>query len=325
MENPYKSILATEIYDYLQLLKSADKSLQSYKVTFKSLDAYMVKTNIQEKVLSERLISDWLKSLNCKPITKNAKIVHLRQFARYLSALEIPAYEPELLRAHSDFVAYTFTDEEFAAIITAADNFTTLGNRANTTSCVFPMLLRILYGCGLRIGEALELRQGDIDFDHNVIIIRKAKNYKQRFVPISDSLANVLKLYCGRQFADKPNSELLFESNKNHGKPYLDWTFRNWFLKILEAAGIAVYRKEPFDRSISPHTLRHYFTYKSFLKSEENGRSLEETAPFLAAYLGHESLLETEKYLTTDYTLYENSQKRMNESIGGLFPEVTFE
>ena len=47
--------------------------------------------------------------------------------------------------------------------------------------------------------------------------------------------------------------------------------------------------------------------------------------PFLAAYLGHESLLGTEKYLTTDYTVYESSQKRMNESIGGLFPEVAFE
>ena len=325
MLNPYKSAFAAEMYDYLQLLDEAGKSLAQYQVTFKSFDAYLVKTGIQEKALSEQLIADWLRSLKCKPRTKNGRIGHLRQFARYLTALEIPAYEPEFIRASSDFVAYTFTDEEFVAIITAADGFAAIKNRTNSSSYVFPMLLRILYGCGLRIGEALELRWPDVIFDSEIIIIRKAKNRKQRLVPMSSSLADVLKLYHKRQLGDNPNAELLFESNQNHGKPYLDWTFRNWFLKILEHAAIPNHRKEPFARAISPHTLRHYFTFKSFLKSEAEGRSLEETAPFLAAYLGHESLLGTEKYLTTDYTVYESSQQRMNESIGGLFPEVAFE
>lgn len=325
MTNPYKSVLASEMSDYLQLLESADKALRSYQVTFKSLDAYMVKNNIEEKDLSEKLVTGWLRALMCKPATKNSRIGHLRQFARYLTALEIPTYEPEYLRAHSDYTAYTFTDEEFAAIITAADNFAAVKSRENSTSYVFPMLLRILYGCGLRIGEALELRWCDIDLNLGIFTIRKAKNRKQRIVPMSKSLVNIIKLYRERQFADNPTAGLLFESNCNPGKPYLVWTFRNWFLNILDAAAIANHRKAPFDRAISTHTLRHYFTYKSFLKSEEDGRRLEESAPFLSAYLGHESLLGTEKYLTTDYMLYENSQKRMNESVGSLFPEVNFE
>lgn len=325
MNNPYSSILADEMFEYLKLLESAGKTLPSYKVTFKSLDAYLLKNAVGEKILSEEIVTGWLRSLKCKPTTKNGRIGHMRQFVRYLSALEIPAYEPEPLKAHSDFIAYTFTDDEFAAIIAAADNFAAVKSRSNSTSYVFPVLLRILYGCGLRLGEALKLRWGDIDFKRDVIIISKAKNLKQRLVPMSGSLARVLKSYQRRQLADNPNAELLFESNQKHGEPYLDWTFRNWFLTILEHAAIANHRKAPFDRAISPHTLRHYFTYKSFLQSESNGRSLEETAPFLATYLGHDSFQGTEKYLTTNYTVYETSQKRMNESIGGLFPEVTFE
>jgi len=326
MNNPYKSILSDEIYDYLRLLESAGRSLPSYRVTFKSLDAYLVKIEAKEKILSEYHISDWLRSLNkCKPVTKNGRITHLRHFARYLSALEIPAYEPEPMKAHSDFVAYTFTDEEFTAIIAAADNFAAVKSRTNSTSYVFPVLLRILYGCGLRIGEALKLRWADINFKDEIIFIREAKNYKQRLVPMHSSIAHILKLYSKRQFTDNPNADLLFESNQKHDRPYLDWTFRAWFLKILEYAAVTNHRKAPFDRAISPHTLRHYFTYKSFLQSEANGRNLEETAPFLATYLGHDSFQGTEKYLTTDYTLYKNSHKRMNESIGGLFPEVVFE
>jgi integrase len=317
--------MANEIFDYMRLLESAGRSMPSYHVTFKNLDAYLVKNNIQEKALTESLVEDWLRSQSCKPVTKNGRITHLRHFARYLSALEIPAYEPEPLKASSDFVAYTFTDEEFAAIIAAADSFAAVKCRTNSTSYVFPVLLRILYGCGLRIGEALLLRFGDIDFDNDVIFIREAKNHKQRLVPMHSSLVGVLKLYRERQVSDNPNADLLFESNQKHGEPYLDWTFREWFLTILGIAGITVHRKNHYDHSISPHTLRHYFTYKSFLQSEANGRSLEETAPFLATYLGHNSFQGTEKYLTTDYTVYESSQKRMNESIGRLFPEVIFE
>jgi integrase len=102
-------------------------------------------------------------------------------------------------------------------------------------------------------------------------------------------------------------------------------TFCIWFSGVLDAAGIPNTRSTKYERIISPHCLRHYFTFKSFLKSEAEGRPLEQTAPYLSTYLGHNNLYGTEKYLSTDYTLYEGSHERMNKSIGGLFPEVQFE
>ena len=325
MLRQYCSCLAVEMYDFLKLLESADRSTSEYKTTFNSLDAYLVNNNISKKALTEAIVSGWLKTLTCKPKTKRNYSGRIRRFARYLNALEIPAYEPELFRTQSNFVAYTFSDEEFAAIIHAADNFTVIKNKGNKSSYVFPMLLRILYGCGLRLGEALSLRWCDINFDTKVITIRKAKNQKQRIVPISNSLTEVLKSYNKRTFEDNPDSNILFESSYKKGSPYLQLTFRFWLLQILEQVGIPNVRSEPFERIISPHTLRHYFTFKSFLKSEAEGRSLEESGPRLAAYLGHESLLGTEKYITTNYVLYKDSHSRMEESVGNLFPEVNFE
>ena len=242
-----------------------------------------------------------------------------------MNALEIPAYEPELFRAQSNFVAYTFSDEEFTAIIHVADSLITIQNKENKSSYVFPILLRILYGCGLRLGEALALRWCDVNLDTKVLTIRKAKNYKQRIVPFSNSLAKVLELYKRRMLKENPNASMLFESTRIKGRSYCQNTFRSWFLQILEQAGVSNIRSEPSERIISPNTLRHYFTFKSFLKSEGEGRSLEESGPRLAAYLGHESLLGTEKYITTNYVLYKDSHHRMEENIGNLFPEVNFE
>ena len=325
MSKQYGSCLAAEMDDYLKLLENADKDTSKYRTTFNSLDAYLLSRIITQKALTEAVVTGWLKTLACKPKSKRCYIGNLRRFARYLKALEIRVYEPELFRTQSNYVVHTFSDEEFAAIIDAADNFAAIKSKENETSYIFPMLLRILYGCGLRLGEALSLCWHDIDLATEVIKIRKAKNHKQRIVPISSSLAEVLRLYNRRMIGDDSGASLLFESARIKEHPYLKNSFRLWFLRILEQAGIPNVRSVQSERLISPHTLRHYFTFKSFLKSEAEGRPLEESGPRLAAYLGHESLAGTEKYITTNYVLYKNSHARMEESIGNLFPEVIFE
>jgi len=321
----FSSVFSIEFNDYLELVGSSGQRIAGYCTTFKKLDMYMIKMDLREKQLTEQFVEGWLSTLECRSHTKRQTIGHLRRFARYLAALEIPAYEPNMFRSHSDYVAHIFSDAEFDAIIDAADNFRATRKNVNETSLVFPVLLRILYGCGLRVGEALNLCWDNIDLNKGLITVTKAKNNKQRVVPISNSLNEILRRFYDRQLFDTPDAQLLFESCRVRGKPYLANTFNIWFSGVLESAGIPNARSTRYERTISPHCLRHYFTFKSFLKSEAEGRSLEQTAPYLSTYLGHNNLYETEKYLSTDYTLYEDSHKRMNDSIGDLFPEVEFE
>ena len=321
----FQSSFASEFKSFLNMVRDAGQQTRGYEVTFKSLDIFLSENSGREKALTEEAIGSWLDSMTCKPQSKNRQITHVRVFSRYLKALEIPAFEPEYMREHSDFIPYTFSDEEFHAVINAADGF--LGNRRESTrsSKVFPMLIRVLYGCGLRLGEALALRWENVDLGAGILHIRRAKNDKERDVPMDPSLTELLKLYKKRQFSENPDSSYLFESDRTPGTPYLGWTFRNWFLSVIEQAGISNERLEKYGRGISPHTLRHYFTYKSFLQSEDAGRTLEQFVPYLSAYLGHKSLLETERYLAKDYTLYKDSQQRMEQAINHIFPEVDFE
>ncbi len=321
----YQSTLADEFKDFLKMIGNAGQQTRGYATTFKSLDIFLTDNGHKEKKLPEQLVMAWIDSLTCKPRTKNSGITHIRIFSRYLMALGIPAFEPDYIKTHSDFVPYIFTDEEFRRIILAADNF--LGNKRYgiKSSYVFPLLLRVLYGCGLRLGEALSLRWADVNLETGVLHIKHAKNDKERNVPMDPSLTALLSSYKKRQFSGNSDAVYLFESDQIPGRPFLGWTFRNWFLTIIEQAGISNDRYEKYERGISPHTLRHYFVYKSFLQSEEKGRTLEQYAPYLSAYLGHRSLLETEKYLATDYTLYRDSQKRLESAVNHVFPEVDFE
>jgi len=122
-------------------------------------------------------------------------------------------------------------------------------------------------------------------------------------------------------------SEYLFETDMRFGadKPMRNLAFEYWFARVLRSAGIEYVKENPNDRGPCPHCLRHLFVYDSFLKSESEGRSFEETAPYLSAYLGHESLSALEKYLSKDYTLYRNSHQRVNDYVKGVFPEVSFQ
>lgn len=319
-----KSIFSTEMHEYLDLLNGAEKDTESYISTFKSLDAYLISRDVTEKALTENLIQEWLRTLTVSPKTKNYIIGRVRKFSRYLNALAIPASEPDFCRATSNHVPHTFTDEEFASIIIAADDFKANAVKSET-AYKFPVMLRILYGCGLRVGEALALQWIDINLDGGIITIKQAKNNKQRRVPVNDSLTDILKLYRKRRFPDCSGFEFLFGNADKDGKPYLQNTFRDWFIRVLRQAKINNERTEHFERCISPHTLRHYFTFKSFLNAESEGISLEEIMPYLSAYLGHESFFGTEKYLTTDYTMYKDSQERVAHAIEALFPEVNFE
>ena len=56
-------------------------------------------------------------------------------------------------------------------------------------------MLSLVYGCGLRRSEVLELLPTDIDHDRKLVQIRQAKGFKDRLVPLSDKLIQMVDQY----------------------------------------------------------------------------------------------------------------------------------
>lgn len=68
----------------------------------------------------------------------------------------------------------------------------------------------LLLCCGLRLGEALNLKVGDIDFDRNVLVLRVTKKYKQRLVPFVESLSDIIYRYCAAMGISGDSEAYLF-------------------------------------------------------------------------------------------------------------------
>lgn len=120
-----------------------------------------------------------------------------RQFALFLRWKGIDAWvlpEREQRRQRNSFAPRIITPDEMARIIACADARPP-SRCGPQTQPVYAMLVRLLWCCGLRIGEALSLRVGDVDLAEAVITVHKAKHNRTRLVPMSPSLAAHARRY----------------------------------------------------------------------------------------------------------------------------------
>lgn len=151
-------------------------------------------------------------------------------------------------------------------------------------------ILEVLYGCGLRVSEAVSLKISDISFKEKFVRI-VGKGNKQRLVPIGDvALEFVLKYLDVRpQPYDKDSEDILF-LNKS-GKSLSRVSVFNLVKRQAMLAGI--------HKEISPHTFRHSFATHLI----ENGADLR----VVQEMLGHESVLTTEIYTHIDASKWQST------------------
>lgn len=135
-------------------------------------------------------------------------------------------------------------------------------------------LLVLIYGSGLRIGEALALQLTDIRSKEKLIYIRRAKGKKDRRVPLSDKVLEVLRKYY-RTYKPK---KYLFQGEK--GGPYSQSSASRVFKRSARKAGIK--------RRVTLHTLRH--SYATHLTTR--GVNIQ----YLQEILGHNSPKTTMLY-----------------------------
>lgn len=135
-------------------------------------------------------------------------------------------------------------------------------------------LIAVVYSCGLRRSEAINLRITDIDSKRMQVKIRGAKGKKDRYVTLADKTLTYLKDYYR---TDRPK-EFLFEGKP--GGKYSTTSIYNVMKNTARAAGIR--------KRVYPHILRHSFATHNL----EQGMDLR----FIQELLGHESSKTTEIY-----------------------------
>jgi len=173
--------------------------------------------------------------------------------------------------------------EEVEAIIDSVDTTSWNGLRDRA-------ILEVLYGCGLRVSEASNLKISDIFADDGFIRVI-GKGDKQRLVPLGEMAADAIDKYeaVRPEPSGSENVNILF-LNKNGGQ----LSRVSIFNMVKKQALIADVTKE-----ISPHTFRHSFATHMI----ENGADLR----LVQEMLGHESVLTTEIYTHIDSSTWQRS------------------
>jgi len=318
----FTSILKDELTSFMEVLKLSiltQKAYTAYQRVLSDFDCFLRAEELEVKKLDAEQVKRWLNGFNVKPSTKSSKLSYVRRFAKYLSTLGIETTMPEMPRITSDFTPYVFTENEITRIFEVADDLI-LTSPNSRRAAEFPMLLRLLYGCGFRLGEVTSLTWDDIDLSSGVITVKAAKNQRQRIVPMSDELRRILRLYQKSPYFEKQNCNLLFKAND--GRPRSAGAYWGVFDSILCELGIKNPQTAKYgSRGPCIHSLRHTFTLHSLLKAESESRGFMETVPFLSTYLGHVGLMETDKYLKARHELYTEAHAIIADYNCDVFPE----
>jgi len=323
----FRSIFKDDISNYLAVRKAvlSDSAFKHDICYLTSFDAFLTHIGLREKEISEPVFIEWQKTLTGKTISKAGKIIAIRTFIRYLHSLGIPAYVPIIPKAVDGYMPYIFCDEELNRIFNAADNVVLTKNQSNPyIKTEFPMILRLLYGCGLRIGEALALQMKDIDLKGGILTLVHTKNTRHRLVPMSLSLTEIVQRYCLVMGITGIPEAFVFP-DKDQAGPISIRAVRNKFDVILKNLGIKQPNRKWHERGPCLHCFRHMFVFKSFAQAQKNGRSIDNSVPFLSTYLGHDSLKETEKYLKFSSELFPNALELFEDYAGMVFPEAGYE
>ncbi len=315
-----------ELQDFLSMRQaSLGKSAYAHDRRYLSDFDQFVAKYTNEKSVSETLIHAWLHSRKGKSSSIANEVIVIRIFLKYLRDIGIAASIPPIPKVADDYVPYIFSDDELRRICLIVDNIDVSKARKNKLiRFEFPIILRLMYGCGLRLGETLSLKMGDVDLIHGVLTMLHTKGEKQRLVPMNLFLNEILERYClAMGLIGRPDAWLFPIPDKN--EPVTAKDAQHCFEKVLALAEIADTGRKKHERGPCLHCMRHVFVFKSFSAAEKAGRAIDDSVPYLSVYLGHNSLQETEKYMKFSSELFPDAMKLFSEYTADVFPEVSYE
>ncbi len=195
----FNSIYAEELSQYYELRSfTLKKSAVKHEFCYlKRFDDFLCGNVDSRGQLTETIMEQWIGTLNGKSRTIVCEITVVRKFLQYLSVSSgETAFMPMLPKVRDDYVPYLFSDEELDMIFHSADNLALHDKRWDPLLVIeFPVILRLLYSCGLRIGETVRLKTSDVDLDNGILRMINTKGDKHRLVPVADGMKDILQCY----------------------------------------------------------------------------------------------------------------------------------
>lgn len=287
--------LIREYLSYLRVEKGlAKNSLESYERDLAKLSAWTEKNGFDLPNLTRQELREWLIDLGGTKLSENSKrrfISAMRGFYKFLMIDGHITKNPaeDLDSPQKGFYLPKFLNQaEIEMLLAAPDVSTETGLRDRA-------ILELMYACGLRVSEAVNLKMQDVDLDSGVLTCT-GKGNKTRRVPVGASAVEWLKSYfIARRKKENIETQTMFVTPLV--RPLNRQLIHLFIKKYAEKCGL---------EDVSAHTLRHSFA-THLVQNSADIRSVQQM-------LGHADISTTQIYThMTDAHLkksYENFHPR---------------
>lgn len=263
------------------LINKFKRELEIRNFSFRTIKSYMFAVEkflgfSENRGLNENAVKDYIQTILKKqnPSTVSQNLSAIEFFFEKVLNQKIMIPHPK----RNKTIPTILTFDEIKKLIESTNNIK------------HKLIIKILYGCGLRVSEIINLKKEDIDFSEGLIKIRLAKGRKDRFVKIPNSVFNELKNYY-----ELVEEDIMFPSSR--GGKLTTATIR----KIIKNSR----RKTGIKKDIHPHSLRHSFATHLL----ENGTDIR----IIQKLLGHSDIKTTQIYTQISQASIKNIKSPLDD------------
>ena len=290
----YESSLAALLEEYAEFRAALGFS-DKHATVLMGFDAYCAQFRPDAASLDEDVVRGWFKreAAAGSPGTLAHKAAAIRALARHVggSAYVLP---PDMVPKTPAFEPYIMDDGELYRFFEAVDSF---GNERTDPFMPVAMrvMLRAIYACGLRPGEARRLLVGDVDTCTGEMMVRNSKHGKDRIVMAADDVSEMLASYLARRSVVSPcgAEDALFV--RSDGAAIPGYQLITFVKACWKAANPGV--PDCDLPRLRAYDLRHRFATEALQRWVDEGRDLYAMLPRLRAYMGHVNFKDTAYYI----------------------------
>lgn len=293
--------LQRRIDDYLAERHRLGFALRS-RDTFLAGFADYVSKRHHRGPLTVELVADWVrqgKDGQGSPETWVRRLGKLRSFIRYLKQFEpdteVPdesIFGPEPGRV----TPHIYHEDEIVELLAAARQ---LGPHGSLRPLTFETLFGLMASTGLRVSEAIHLRDDDVDLKHGMLTIRQTKFAKSRQLPLHPSTVTALRLYRrqrARHVSTTAGSPFLIGSRgRCLGQPIGERQAHRVFNALRDSLS---WENRGAHAAPRLHDLRHTFAVRRMLLWHADSTDIDQMMLALSTYMGHAEIFYTYWYLT---------------------------
>lgn len=320
MKDDLMSPLAGVIRRYLALKQALGRRFTTERHILTSLDHFLAEKADHYRDLTGDAFFAWCgRQGKATPTVRRNRMRMVRNLCLYRRRFQPQCFVPDTAAfplPHQPVRPYIFSEVEIAKLLDLCPQLP-LGRFSPHRRELFRLVIILLFTTGLRRGELLKLTIGDYDRSEGTLLIRSSKFHKSRLLPLPRDVCREVDRYldvCRRhRLPTTPETPIVWNRFRG-GHIYTPQSLRFGLSYLLRLAKIMT------DNGRLPrtHDFRHAFAVNALLRWYRSGVDVQTKLPFLAAYMGHVSIVSTYYYLHFIGPLRSQASARFQRSYGAL-------